>query len=62
MPGEDRAGTRQERNVELGPQHAIFIVLLVGISLRMSLRLLYGARGPRMGDPVFLMINTAVGY
>lgn len=39
--------------------YACLILLSFGMSLRMSLRLLYGARGPQVDDPVHQMINAA---
>jgi type II secretory pathway component PulF len=34
-------------------------LILLGVSLRMSLRLTYGARGPEVGDPVHAFLNIA---
>jgi len=38
--------------------YASVILLPLGISLRMSLRLLYGARGPQVGDPVYQIMSV----
>lgn len=38
--------------------YACLILLPLGFSLRMSLRLLYGARGPRLEDPVAQVMNV----
>ncbi len=37
--------------------YACLVLLPLGLSLRMSLRLLYGARGPQVGDPIYLVVN-----
>jgi hypothetical protein len=37
---------------------ACLILLGVGVSLRMSLKLLYGARGPRSDDPIYQILNV----
>jgi type II secretory pathway component PulF len=37
---------------------ACLILVGVGVSLRMSLKLLYGARGPRNDDPIFQILNV----
>jgi type IV pilus assembly protein PilC len=37
---------------------ACVILFGVGVSLRMSLKLLYGARGPRSDDPIFQILNV----
>ena len=34
------------------------ILLAVGLSLRMALKLLYGARGPRLEDPIYQALNS----
>ncbi len=39
--------------------YACLILLPFGVSLQMSLRLLYGARGPQVGDPVHLVVSVA---
>src|SRR3990172_1808786 len=33
------------------------VLILLGLGLRMALRLHYGARGPEPGDPIFAMLN-----
>src|SRR5688572_22606742 len=33
-------------------------LILLGLGLRMALRLTYGARGPEPGDPIFVFLNT----
>lgn len=38
--------------------YACLILLALGMSLRMSLRLMYGARGPSPGDPVYQLMNV----
>lgn len=38
--------------------YASLILLAFGVSLRMSLRLLYGARGPQVGDPIHQVVNA----
>lgn len=38
--------------------YASVILLPLGISLRMSLRLLYGARGPQVGDPIHQIMSV----
>lgn len=39
--------------------YATLILLLFGLSLRVSLSLLYGARGPQVGDPIFQIVHVA---
>lgn len=39
--------------------YACMILFPLGISLRMSLRLLYGARGPQVDDPIHQIISVA---
>ena len=39
--------------------YTCLILLPLGISLRMSLRLLYGVRGPQVDDPIHLMMSVA---
>ena len=39
--------------------YACLVLLPFGIVLRMSLRLLYGARGPQVGDPIYQVVYTA---
>ena len=39
--------------------YASSILIPFGLCLRMSLKLLYGARGPQLGDPVYQVINAA---
>lgn len=39
--------------------YACLILIPFGICLRTSLRLLYGARGPQIGDPIYQMVNVA---
>lgn len=34
-------------------------LILLGLGLRMALKLTYGARGPEAGDPVFVFLNTS---
>lgn len=38
--------------------YACLILLLLGMSLRASLRLMYGVRGPSPGDPVYQLMNV----
>ncbi len=38
--------------------YASLILLPLGISLRISLRLLYGARGPQVGDPIYQIMHV----